>query len=120
MCSTKHFSDDDCVVDPAYVELEAKWHKPPSLWRRGLKRMTVLRIRHPLAIICATIIIMLWCANVRADDTVVLSIALIAITAIAITAIAITAILFDSKYYEYRYKKRALASSDAAKDQETT
>lgn len=49
-----------------------------------------------------------------------LSIALIAITAIAITAIAITAILFDSKYYEYRYKKRALASSDAAKDQETT
>ncbi len=105
---------DTLFIDPSTIELDAEWGPADTRWTQVIAWI-VTRSRHQAAILgYAAILVALKLAQVRAADTMILS--------IAISSIAVVAIVSEwtgSKRYGYS-GERAAAPQHAAQDQRIT
>ncbi len=104
-------TDETIVVNSANIQLDAKWIERPAVLRRSFLRI-VGHLRHQAVTLgYVAIVAVLFRAGVRAQDTVVLSIALVLLAAMAV----ITEVI-GAKYYGCNQANGAVASCDAPED----
>jgi hypothetical protein len=70
--ANKPDSSKDILVDPARYELDAAWVREASAWARVLERILHCVHHQTAAIGVSSIVVLLWMAGARAQDTGIL------------------------------------------------